>query len=238
MTDAVEPQEDEDRERGDQRFFGVYIGAVLDNQDPQQLGRVLVRVPALVQVPALGGGMGRGGQWARVAAPRAGAQRGTWLVPDIGDEVLVAFEAGDATRPYVIGSLWGAAHAPPEQMAPGNPVTSIVSAAGSRITIDDRADHLSLRLSTPSGRSVTLADADSSITIDDPSGATIVVRNGSVEITCAGVLRLTTGMAEITAASLQLNCAVTTTSGLLKCQTLIAENVAAANYTPGVGNVW
>ena len=88
------------------------MGVVLDNQDPLQLGRVLVRVPAV------DGGKERG-QWARVATARAGAQRGTWLIPDVDDEILLAFEAGDAARPYVIGSLWGSASTPPEQMAPG-----------------------------------------------------------------------------------------------------------------------
>jgi uncharacterized protein involved in type VI secretion and phage assembly len=235
MTEAndhdAEDRDAQDRERGDQRFFGVHVGVVLDNQDPSQLGRILVRVPAL------GGAKGRSGQWARVAVPRAGRQRGTWLLPDIDDEVLVAFEAGEAARPYVVGSLWGSGHPPPEQMEPGNPLTSIVSAAGSRITIDDRADHLGLRLATPSGRSVTLDDADGTITIDGGSGATIVITPLSIEITCPGTVKLMTSMAELTASSLQLNCAMTRASGVVQCQTLIADSVVAASYTPGAGNV-
>jgi uncharacterized protein involved in type VI secretion and phage assembly len=235
MTDASEPTEDQDeaKDRGpiDQRFFGVYVGVVLDNQDPSQLGRVVVRVPAVF-------GAKSGGQWARVAVPRAGAQRGTWLIPDVSDEVLVAFEAGAADRPYVIGSLWGSGYAPPEQMAPGNPLTSIVSAAGTRITIDDRVGQLGVRLATPAGQSVTLDDADGTITIDSGSGSTIVVTPGGVEITCAGKLKVSASTAEITAASLQLDCPMTQARGVVKCETLIANFVAASSYTPGAGNVW
>jgi uncharacterized protein involved in type VI secretion and phage assembly len=235
MTDATEPTDDQDeaKDRGpvDQRLFGVYVGVVLDNQDPFELGRVLVRVPTVA------GAKGRG-LWARVAVPRAGAQRGTWLIPDVSDEVLVAFEEGDAARPYVVGSLWGSAHAPPERMAPGNPLTSIVSAAGSRVTIDDREDHISVRLATPGGRSVTIDDADGTITIDGGSGATIVITPVSIDITCPGRVKLMASTAQITAGSLELECAMTRTSGIVQCETLIANSVVASSYSPGAGNVW
>ena len=235
MTDASEPIEDQQRakDRGpvDQRFFGVYVAVVLDNQDPSQFGRVLVRVPAVF-------GAKSRGQWARVAVPRAGAQRGTWLIPDVSDEVLVAFEAGDADRPYVVGSLWGSGHAPPEQMAPGNPVTTIVSAAGTRIMIDDRADRLSIRLATPGGRSITLSDANGTVTIDDGLGGTIAFTSAGIEITCAATLKLSASTAEITAGMVRVNAGMVHASGVVKCDTLIANSVVASSYTPGAGNIW
>jgi hypothetical protein len=113
-----------------------------------------------------------------------------------------------------------------------------VSAAGSRVTIDDRADHLSVRVATPSGRSVTLEDVDGRITIDGGSGATIVITPVAIEISCPGEVKLMTSMAEITAATLEVNCATVRTSGLLRCQTLVADSVISGSYSPGAGNVW
>ena len=172
----------------------------------------------------------------RVATARAGAQRGTWLIPDVDDEILLAFEAGDPARPYVIGSLWGSANTPPEQMAPGNPVMSIVSAAGSRVTVDDRPEQLSIRLVTPGGQSVTLADAGGTITIDG-GGGTIAITPAGIEIQAAGAVRLTAPTAEIRAGSLELNCSLTRATGNLECDTLIATNVIASSYSPGAGNL-
>jgi len=221
-------QPDDPQRKRDQRLFGVYVGVVLDNQDPLQRGRVLVRVPAV------DGGKGRG-QWAPVTVARAGTQRGTWLIPDVDDEILIAFEAGDAARPYVIGSLWGSANTPPEQMAPGNPVMSIVSAGGSRVTVDDRPEQLSIRLVTPGGQSVTLADAGGTITIDG-AGGRIAITPVGIEIQAAGAVRLTAPTAEIRAASLELNC-MTRANGTVQCDTLVANSVIASSYSRGAGNL-
>jgi uncharacterized protein involved in type VI secretion and phage assembly len=76
----------------------VVVGLVTNNKDPDALGRVRVRYPAL--------GADHEGWWARVIAPAAGTNRGVLMVPQVGDEVLVAFEHDDDDRPYVVGSVW------------------------------------------------------------------------------------------------------------------------------------
>jgi phage protein D len=76
----------------------VVVGVVTSNSDPQSLGRVRVKYPALDDQHE--------GWWARIAAPSAGANRGLLMLPVVGDEVLLAFEHGDDEHPYVIGSLW------------------------------------------------------------------------------------------------------------------------------------
>jgi uncharacterized protein involved in type VI secretion and phage assembly len=217
--------------RTDRRLFGVYVGVVLDNQDPSQLGRVLVHSPTV-------SGPKSRGQWARVAVPRAGTHHGTWLVPDVGDEILLAFEAGELDRPYVIGSLWGPSHAPPEQMVAGNPVTSIVSPAGSRLTVDDRPDRLSIRLATPGGRSVTLADdAGGSITLDDGNGGMITMTASGIEIRTSATVKVSASAIEMTAGSVRFDTGMIRASGVVKCDTLIATSVVASSYTPGAGNI-
>lgn len=76
----------------------LVIGIVTNNSDPDDLGRVRVKYPAL--------GDDVEGTWARIATPSAGNQRGLLMLPQAGDEVLIGFEHGDTTRPYVLGSLY------------------------------------------------------------------------------------------------------------------------------------
>jgi uncharacterized protein involved in type VI secretion and phage assembly len=76
----------------------VVRGVVTNNQDPNKQGRVRVNFPALA------GDMES--EWARVIGPAAGKDRGLMMLPQVGDEVVVAFEHDDVHFPYVIGSVW------------------------------------------------------------------------------------------------------------------------------------
>lgn len=103
--DIVASPINEDEEDSGQKFYGVTTGTVMDVADPQGLGRVRVQ---LSMMP--GGDLS---DWARIATPMAGsalaptvAGYGFYFIPDIGTEVLVAFEHGDMKHPFVIGCLW------------------------------------------------------------------------------------------------------------------------------------
>jgi uncharacterized protein involved in type VI secretion and phage assembly len=78
----------------------LVIGIVTNNNDPQKLGRVRVKFPALGTEPQIEGG------WARVITPSAGAAHGIFALPQVDDEVVVAFEHGDTRRPLVLGALF------------------------------------------------------------------------------------------------------------------------------------
>src|SRR4029450_10081092 len=80
-----------------QRFYGVAIGIVTNNQDPENLHRVKLRFPWLDGATE--------SHWARVATPMAGNKRGLYFLPEVDDEVLVAFEHGSIDFPYVMGSV-------------------------------------------------------------------------------------------------------------------------------------
>lgn len=77
---------------------GVVIAQVNDARDPSQQGRVRLTFPWLSPDYV--------SDWARVLQPGAGKGRGTLVVPEVGDEVLVAFEQHDRRRPYVLGGLY------------------------------------------------------------------------------------------------------------------------------------
>jgi phage protein D/phage baseplate assembly protein gpV len=84
------------------------IGVVTNNSDPDSLGRVRVRYPAL--------GPDAEGTWARIASVSAGNARGMMMLPVVGEEVLVGFEHGDTTRPYVLGSLFNGVDVPGDDL--------------------------------------------------------------------------------------------------------------------------
>ena len=88
--------------------FGVAGAIVTDNMDPDMLGRVKVRFPWLDSDSAVDDTY-----WARLVVPMTGSGRGSWYLPEVGDEVLVAFEHGDIRRPIVIGGFWNGSNQPP-----------------------------------------------------------------------------------------------------------------------------
>ena len=94
---------------GGRLVAGVAVGVVVEAQDPESRGRVKVRFPWL---PSERGG--KTSFWARVALPLAGAERTSFALPEVDDEVLVAFEHGDLRRPVVVGFLWDGRKPPAE----------------------------------------------------------------------------------------------------------------------------
>lgn len=87
----------------------LLVGVVSNNNDPKGWGRVRVKFPTLTEEHE--------SNWARVVSVGAGIGRGLDCLPEINDEVLVAFEHGDIHRPYVIGGVWNGTDAPPEAVA-------------------------------------------------------------------------------------------------------------------------
>jgi type VI secretion system (T6SS) baseplate-like injector VgrG len=81
------------------RYYGKYRGTVVENIDPEQIGRVLLQVPdVLGETPS---------SWALPCVPAAGIQSGVFVVPPIGSQVWVEFEQGDPDYPIWTGGFWG-----------------------------------------------------------------------------------------------------------------------------------
>ena len=95
-----------DREAQASKIYGLVIGIVTNNNDPDKTGKVKVKFPWLSDEVE--------STWARVVQPMAGNLRGFWFIPEIDDEVLVGFELGDVRRPFVVGSLYNGQDKPPE----------------------------------------------------------------------------------------------------------------------------
>ncbi len=81
------------------RYYGKYRGTVINNIDPEQIGRVLVEVPDVLGLTP--------SSWAMPCVPAAGIQAGVFVVPPIGSQVWVEFEQGDPDYPIWTGGFWG-----------------------------------------------------------------------------------------------------------------------------------
>ena len=141
----------QDRDRDRSRIYGVVTGLVEDIKDPLNMGRVKVVFPWLGEpgedtVHIKDQDKRAHSYWARMATLMAGKGRGSWVVPQVDDEVLVAFEHGQLDRPVVIGMLWNKEDMPPESMdADGkNNIRSFRSRSGHRVVFDDSDDKPSI----------------------------------------------------------------------------------------------
>jgi len=121
------------REAGGNLVRGVATGLVTNLNDPDNLGRVKVKYAWLGEIES---------DWLRIAAPMGGADRGVFYLPEVNDEVLLAFEHGDVHRPYLVGALWSNTDKPPlpNNQATKNGVVNqriIKSRSGHVIILDD-----------------------------------------------------------------------------------------------------
>ncbi|MEW6366065.1 MAG: phage baseplate assembly protein V [Acidobacteriota bacterium] len=135
-------------------FFGLTPARVAANNDPDGRGRI--KVQYFWQEDGQS-------EWARMMTPHAGADRGFYFMPEVGDEVLVAFQEGDPERPVVLGCLWnGVDRAPTEEFwgdEHGNDdVKRIVTKSGHRIQLVDKEGKESIVIATPNYLKISLIE--------------------------------------------------------------------------------
>lgn len=167
---------------------GVAVALVRQNRDPEGMGRVKVSYPWHSEAGE--------SFWARIAVPMAGNDRGTYFLPEVNDEVLVAFDRGDLRFPYVIGALWNGQDAPPTTNDDGkNDVRVIRSRAGHQLTFNDGERGL-VQLELADGK--TLRIDDDGIALDDNQGNSLVIETNSQSVTITAGNRLSLKGASVT----------------------------------------
>ncbi len=134
----------------------IVIGVVTNNKDPHNWGRVKVKLPWLAEDVET--------DWSRVVTPSTGNAYGFYWLPEVNDEVLVAFEQGDTGRAYVMGGLWNGKDAPPksnDEVLDGQGRVKqriIKSRSGHVITLDDSDDNGSIKIVDSSGQNTFTID--------------------------------------------------------------------------------
>jgi uncharacterized protein involved in type VI secretion and phage assembly len=194
-------------EERDSRIQGVVVGIVTNNQDPDGHGRVKVKFPWLSDQDE--------SHWARLAAPMAGQDRGAYFLPEVDDEVLVAFEHGDARFPYILGALWNGKDAPPARNDDGkNNLRVIKSRSGHIIKLNDESGRETIEITgkgdtekividvstntitIATGKDITLAAPQGAIRLDaqkiefKSSGATTIEAGARMDIKASAALTI------------------------------------------------
>lgn len=168
LYDLLQPNGEGQSEQG--AIKGVAIGIVTKNKDDSGLGRVKVRFPWREN--------NQESYWARIAAPMAGSGRGTYFLPEVDDEVLVAFEREDIGHPYIIGALWNGKDKPPADNTDGaNNIRKIKSRSGHELIFDDKTNCEKVEIHTKAGHKLVLDDTMGSqkIEITDKGGSNSIV---------------------------------------------------------------
>ena len=124
---------------------------------------------------------------ARMMMPMAGGKRGTYFMPEVGDEVVVGFETGDTNVPIILGGVWNGPSPPPAQAKAtdmGNNVKTIVSRSGHEVTLDDTAAAGGIKLKTNGGHELTMDDTPpGKITLKSKGGISIVFDDATGTLT-------------------------------------------------------
>ena len=209
------------------RYFGVFPAIVTDIVDPDRLGRIQIKFPWL------GSDGDSVRSWATLLSPYADDDQGFEVLPAVDTQVVVAFEAGDLRRPYIIGSAWNGRESMPETPEAPNNKRLIKTRAGSLLEFDDTDGAAKVTLSMKSGHKLVLDDSAQEVKLEHKNGCVIKFdSSGNATITAVGSMTINAP------SGLTVNAPTSTFSGSIVCQPLTATAITSPIYSPGVGNVW
>ncbi len=165
----------------------MLVGIVTDNNDPKGWGRVKVKFPTLTEEHT--------SNWARVVGMGAANDRGFDCLPEINDEVLVAFEHGDIHRPYVIGGVWNGKDNPPvavkDSIQDGKVrLRTFKTRTGHQIQFveeDKGGSQAGVYIKTKGGHKLFINDSDGSITLSSTGNLKLDAK-GNIDISAGGVI--------------------------------------------------
>ena len=192
------------------RIPGVVTAVVTDNADPLKMGRVKLSYPWLSADAE--------SYWARVAAPGAGKDYGVVWIPQVQDEVLVAFEHGDTSRPIVLGGLWNGKDTIPfdyDTDLDAGTVTycGFTSRTGHKISFFESDNESKIHLLTEGGAiSIVLDEKNKELKIEttgkvtvDAQGDIEIKTKGNFKVDAMGVEIKASGQTAIKGATVALN---------------------------------
>jgi uncharacterized protein involved in type VI secretion and phage assembly len=208
------------------RYFGVYPAIVTDIMDNENLGRIEVRFPWL-------GADGADVRvWATLLTPYADDDQGFEMLPAVASQVVVAFEAGDLRRAYLLGACWNGQEQLPQFPEQANNKRLIKTRSGSLLEFDDASGAAKVTISMQSGHKLVLDDGAQDVKVVHANGCII-------KLNVAGQVSITANSSvEISASAVNVHSPAAIFDGVIQCTSLIADAVVSKAYTPGVGNIW
>lgn len=211
----------------------AHLAVVTSVDDPDRKARVQVRLHGADPE-------GEALLWARVAVAFAGSNYGAFMLPDVGEEVVVVFSGGDVRYPIVVGALWTGAHDLPDELA-GDKVDrwTLTGKDGTRIAIvEEGASQAKVEIETPNGAKATLTDqSGGEITLTVGSN-TLTMDTSGVSIETAGEFSIQASTMTINSGSVTVTSGTSDFSGATSSASHQTSSVVSASYTPGAGNIW
>lgn len=164
----------EQQQQSESTILGIVTAKITKNNDPEGLGRVKVRYGWRYADEE--------SDWIRILTPMAGKQMGVFYLPEIDDEVIVAFQNGDINSPIVLGMVWSRNIPPPSTNDNGkNDIRMIKSRSGHKIILDDKDGNEKISIIDKSGNnSLVFETAHKSITITSEQDISLLAENGKI----------------------------------------------------------
>jgi len=157
------------------RFYGKYRGIVTDNLDPQNLGRIRARVPAVMGDQEIG--------WALPCSPYAGNGVGFFFVPDVDSKVWIEFEGGNIDAPIWTGGFWGIGEVP---SMPAIAEVKMIKTTTATVKLDDTPGVGGITIETASGMKIVMDSMGIEISYGSQnikiSSTNISINNGALDV--------------------------------------------------------
>lgn len=172
---------------------GLQIGKVakLDG-DPAGENRIQVKIPVLNSEPNT--------VWTRLAQPYASEQFGSFILPEIDDEVILGFFNNDPGHPVILGSLYSSKRKPPYEIDKKNNTKAFVSR--SKLVIELEEEKKEITIKTPGKNQIFISDDQKSIKLSDQNGNTITMNDSGIKIdSCKDVIITAKANIKLTATS-------------------------------------
>ena len=156
-------------------YYGKYRGFVADNEDPETLGRLKLRVPSVLSEEPTG--------WALPCLPFGGLDgQGMFLIPEVGAQVWVEFEEGNLNHPIWTGTFWRASDPPPKEAQITPPTTRMLTTpSGHRLQFDDADGDERITLAHKNGSELKM-EPDGNVLLTNEEGSTLTLDNAGGKV--------------------------------------------------------
>ena len=161
------------------RYYGKYRGFVDDNKDPENRGRLRVRIPSVLGQDVVSG-------WALPCAPYGGMpDQGFFFIPEENAGVWVEFEEGNLDYPVWVGTFWAKAGGTTEVPKPGDgqspPTSKIIKTLNHTIELGDEKDKEAIKITDAANANTVVIDA-SGVVAQDANGNKITLDSEGIKI--------------------------------------------------------
>lgn len=201
----------------------LHIAKILDNQDPDNRGRVKVQLQTTDME-----------FWAPAMAASAGQGYGISFLPRKDELVVLTFISPDF--PIILGALWSGSNSQPEDSIPVEERYAIKTPKGLQMIFDDE-NGPRVEVKTPNGYRVQISEENGGQIHIDKGTESIKLSNSGINIQSSNTVSVSATQVEVNASLVKVNAGMSRFSGVVQCDTLISNSVVSSSYTPGAGNL-